>query len=162
MTDPLAIDIDSSVSIAASLIERVQQAVRTTVILRGFTAGSIAVRIATDQEIHAINRQFLDHDYPTDVVSFRYGNQPPVVEGELIVSWETALHAAGQLDQDPWSSEDELCLYAVHGTLHVTGLEDTLPNDAAMMRAWEQRVFADLGWPMPRVLGILIAELGKE
>lgn len=112
------------------------------------SSGSLGVRLVSDREIHAINREVLDHDYATDVISWGYSDDDGPVEGDLVVSYETACRAAARIGWDP---AHELMLYVVHGTLHCLGMEDTDPADRAAMREAERRVFQRLGIaPPPR------------
>src|SRR5690606_31695495 len=78
----------------------------------------VSVAIVDDPTIQEVNREHLDHDWPTDVVSFVIDQRDGVVEGEVIASHQTAerVHADAQ-----WSVSDELLLYVVHGILHVAG-----------------------------------------
>ena len=122
--------------------ERFEQAVATAAGLRGFDCGELGVRVTNDAGIHVINREHLGHDYPTDVISFCYGCEPPRVEGELVISVDTARERADELG---WSIESELILYVVHGTLHITGMDDHDPSDRAAMRRSEQLVMTKLG-----------------
>jgi probable rRNA maturation factor len=101
----------------------------------------VSVAIVDDPTIHRLNRQYLEHDYATDVLSFALA-EPPDVEGEIIASIDTARREAAEAG---WSAEDELLLYAVHGALHLVGYLDKDPDDAAEMRAAERRVLASLG-----------------
>jgi probable rRNA maturation factor len=101
----------------------------------------VSVAIVDDPTIHRLNRQFLEHDYATDVLSFALA-EPPDVEGEIIASIDTARREAAEAG---WSVEDELLLYAVHGALHLVGYLDKDPADAAAMRAAERRTLARLG-----------------
>ncbi|MEM6980675.1 MAG: rRNA maturation RNase YbeY, partial [Planctomycetota bacterium] len=77
--------------------------------------GEVQIRISNDATIHQINRQFLDHDYPTDVISFGYECEPPQVSGDVVVSVETAER---QAESHGASVVEELLLYVVHGCLH--------------------------------------------
>lgn len=103
---------------------------------------TVGIRISMNAAIHQINRQFLQHDYPTDVISFPYDLAPPRVEGELVVSIETATVEAQAAD---WSTREELLLYVVHGTLHLVGYDDTASDVRAEMRQAEQAALASLG-----------------
>ena len=109
---------------------------------RGFKQGTLGVRITDDDTIRRINDEHLGHDYPTDVISFDYDSAEPNIEGEMVVSIETAASRAAELG---WPTEHELALYVVHGTLHITGLDDSSDADRAIMRAAEQRVMILLG-----------------
>jgi probable rRNA maturation factor len=84
----------------------------------------------------------LGHDYPTDVISFAYSQETPVIEGELVVSVDTARQRAKDLG---WSSRSELLLYVVHGVLHIAGMDDHDESDRVAMRAAEKRVMRKLG-----------------
>jgi probable rRNA maturation factor len=64
------------------------------------------------------------------------------LEGEIIVSAETAATAAQRFG---WSSDDELLLYVVHGTLHLVGYDDTNPPARSEMRSKEQLYLAEFG-----------------
>lgn len=120
----------------------IQNAVTLAAEARGFKSGRIGVMITDDETIHEINRRHLDHDYPTDVISFTYERSKSVVEGELVVSLCTARRSALELG---WDWRHELVLYVVHGTLHICGLEDTSPPERAEMRFQEQLVLERLG-----------------
>lgn len=122
--------------------DRIRAAVRAAAAQRDCDAGEIGVAIVDDAQIHRLNRQHLQHDYPTDVISFPYGLAPPRVEGELVVSWDTALREAQQVG---WAADEELLLYIVHGTLHLVGMDDQQPSDRAVMRRAECAVLEQLG-----------------
>lgn len=129
----------------------------------GCDRGEIGVRVTDDATIRQLNRRHLRHDYATDVISFPYELRPPVVEGELVVSVETAVreaaerashaegrasHAEGRAagyDGEPWRASGELLLYVVHGTLHVVGMDDRDAADRAAMRRAEEAVLTSLG-----------------
>jgi probable rRNA maturation factor len=108
-------------------------------------AATVSIAIVDDPTIHRLNRQFLEHDYPTDVLSFAL-SEPPHLEGEIVASIDTACREAATAG---WSTEDELLLYAVHGALHLVGHDDHEPSNAAAMRAAERSVLARLGVAVP-------------
>ncbi|TWU37012.1 rRNA maturation RNase YbeY [Novipirellula artificiosorum] len=109
---------------------------------RKYRCGEIGVRITEDSVIREINRRHLDHDYETDVISFGYLADPPQIAGELVVSIETARRSAAEAG---WPLANELLLYVVHGTLHITGMEDQDPCSRAEMRIAERDVLRQLG-----------------
>lgn len=106
------------------------------------TAGEIGIRVTDDPSIQQINRDHLGHDYPTDVISFGYQFDPPRVEGELVVSVDTARRRAEEL---AWTTANELMLYVVHGTLHLCGMDDHDSVDRAQMRQAETEIMLQLG-----------------
>jgi probable rRNA maturation factor len=104
----------------------------------------VSIAIVDDPAIHQLNCEYLDHDWPTDVISFVFDSDEAEgrVEGEIIASAETATRLAAQAG---WDAEDELLLYIVHGLLHLAGLDDIEPEDAAKMRQAEQACLLELG-----------------
>ncbi|MFP4472918.1 MAG: rRNA maturation RNase YbeY [Candidatus Omnitrophota bacterium] len=106
----------------------------------------LSVVIVTDRKIQAINRRFLGHDHPTDVISFDLGDpySKDGIEGEIYVSAVTARRNAREYRT---SAEYELTLYMVHGILHLLGYDDHAPADIKTMRAKESEVMEYLGMP---------------
>lgn len=144
--------LESPVSEAA-----VRAAVTAAAHSRDCLEGEIGVRITGDAGIREINRRHLNHDYATDVISFGYLLRPPAVEGELIVSAETAeREAAARQDAKTsraWTAADELLLYVVHGVLHVTGMRDADAAGRHAMRQAEQAALLALGVDQIRHFG---------
>ncbi len=140
-------DVHSKQALSMNLLDNISHRLTDAAIqaaqARGFAVGQIGIRICSDDAIREVNRRHLTHDYATDVISFGYVADPPRVEGELVVSIETAQRtAAGQSD---WSSENELLLYVVHGVLHLCGMDDVDPSSRSEMRVVEQQVLTDCG-----------------
>jgi probable rRNA maturation factor len=104
--------------------------------------GAISLAVVDNATIHALNRRFLDHDYPTDVLSFALDDDPESLNGEIVVSADMAAATAPQYG---WLVEDELLLYVIHGALHLVGFDDKTPADAAAMRAQEALHMASFG-----------------
>ena len=100
----------------------------------GYAEGELSIAVVDDPTIHELNVRHLQHDYPTDVLSFALVDKPPRLEGEVIVSADTAIENA--LDYG-WPAEDELLLYVIHGTLHLAGHRDKADDEIAAMRAAE-------------------------
>ncbi|NND96833.1 MAG: rRNA maturation RNase YbeY [Pirellulaceae bacterium] len=136
------ITIDSDVGEIPLDPTQIQRAVRTAAQHRGYHLGNIGIRITTDETIRGLNAEHLGHDYATDVISFGYGATPPVIEGELVASIDTARHQAEQIG---WPAEHELLLYIVHGVLHITEMDDHDPSDRAAMRDAETAILLTLG-----------------
>jgi probable rRNA maturation factor len=117
--------------------------VRLVLIGERIGRASISVALVDDATIHAINRRHLDHDWPTDVISFLFSEPGgPECVGELVVSAEHAVTLARRLGTEPWP---ELALYVVHGLLHLCGYDDRSAADAAAMRGREGEVLAGAG-----------------
>lgn len=122
--------------------ELIGRAIRWALDDSPYDEATVSVAVVDDETIHELNRQFLAHDYPTDVLSFTLEEDPPRLEGEIIVSVDTARQNALEAG---WSADDELLLYVIHGTLHLAGYLDKDPDDYAEMRAAEAAVLDRLG-----------------
>jgi probable rRNA maturation factor len=130
---------ETDTAVDAELIER---AVRWALDDTPYDEATVSIAVVDDETIHELNRQFLAHDYPTDVLSFTLEDDPPRLEGEIVVSVDTARQNAVEAG---WLPAKELLLYVIHGTLHLAGYLDKSPEDDADMRAAEAAVLARLG-----------------
>lgn len=108
----------------------------------------LSLAVVDDQTIHQVNRDFLKHDYPTDVISFVLDQTADTLEGEIVASAETAIAQAAHYG---WKPEDELLLYITHGTLHLVGYDDQTPEGKAEMRERERHYLAQFGLTPPEV-----------
>ncbi len=109
----------------------------------GVRRASISVAVVDNAGIHELNRRHLDHDWPTDVISFPLSDAgEPELQGELVVSAEMALETARACGAEP---PEELALYLVHGLLHLCGYDDLTERDAAVMRRREADHLARMG-----------------
>ena len=126
---------------------RIRRAIRSVLDGEGIQVAEINVAIVDNAEIHALNREYLGHDNATDVISFSIGEPDGHLEGELMISAEKAQETAPRFD---WSSQAELELYAIHGTLHLTGYDDLEEAAATEMRRKEAHYLALLGIDVSR------------
>lgn len=106
-------------------------------------AFEISLAFVDDATSQRINNQFLQHDYPTDVISFPY-SAGKVLQGELVLGVEVAMREAAERGHDP---KLELSLYVIHGLLHLVGYDDKDPHDRRMMRDRESEHLEALGLP---------------
>lgn len=125
---------------------RLIAAVRSVLEESSFQSAIVSVAVVDDPTIHEINRQYLQHDYPTDVLSFVLEDDGRQLQGELVVSADTA--ARNAIDYG-WSPADELLLYLIHGSLHLVGHRDKEPAEIAAMRQAEAAHLKRLGIAMP-------------
>ncbi len=103
----------------------------------------ISVAVVDDEDMQAQNLLHLQHDYPTDVLSFLMA-ETPRLEGELLLSADTARREAAARGHPAYH---ELVLYAVHGALHLLGFDDHTPRDRRRMRRAERETLQALGLP---------------
>lgn len=126
--------------------EAVRALVKSVLEGEGVDAATISVALVDDAAIHRVNRDFLDHDCPTDVVSFVLSDADEPLVGELVVSAETAARTAFEICAAPWN---ELALYLVHGLLHLCGCDDLDEDAAVEMRAREEAALTRGGLANP-------------
>jgi probable rRNA maturation factor len=120
----------------------IRSGVRSVLRNAPFSNGSVDVAIVDDATIHDLNRRFLDHDWPTDVLSFALERTDDKLEGEIVVSADTAFSQAPDYG---WSGAEELLLYVIHGALHLVGYSDQTAAEADAMRAAESDHLGRLG-----------------
>ncbi len=82
-------------------------------------SATVNVILVDDVKIHAMNNEFLRHDYPTDIITFPL--EEDCIDGELYISLDTA---AKQAEDYGVSLTNELMRLAAHGTLHLIGYDD--------------------------------------
>lgn len=141
VTPVIHVEVTNRQSTMAVNIPLIDKAAR--VVLRGEQVASadMSIAIVDDEMIRQLNRQYLQHDCPTDVLSFLLERQAGHVEGEIIASAETAVRESVQYG---WSAHEELLLYVIHGALHLLGYDDQAPEQSQVMRAKEQEYPLDL------------------
>ncbi len=97
--------------------------------------GSILFVFCTDESLLKINKQFLDHDYYTDVITFNKSVNENVISGEIYLSVNRILENAAVLKID---FSQELHRVLIHGILHLIGFNDTSEKEREEMREHEQ------------------------
>ena len=123
---------------------RLKKAVRLILQDAGIKSAEISIAIVSDDKMHKLNRQYLQHDYPTDVLSFvlDHDRLKQSLEGQIIASSD---YAAREAPRYHWSTDNELLLYVIHGCLHLIGHDDTAPKAKAAMRQAEAKYLAHFG-----------------
>lgn len=111
----------------------------------GVREAKVTLAFVDDAHIHRLNKQFLDHDEPTDVLTFPY-TEPTAkkLEGEVVIGHGVAtIYAADR--GHPLALE--LTLYVIHGCLHLCGYDDRSAANAREMRVKEREYLQALGLP---------------
>ena len=115
---------------------QIELAVNQVVEEAGVVTGDVSVAVVDDPTIHQLNIEYLNHDYPTDVISFVLEREDEHLEGEIIVSVDTAVELAKDYQ---WNWEFEFLLYVIHGCLHLVGYDDKNPDAKVLMQEAERR-----------------------
>jgi probable rRNA maturation factor len=118
---------------------------RTVLDGEGVSDYEISLAFVDDATIHRLNLRYLQHDEPTDVLSFPLSDHgSKKLADELVIGTEVALARAREHGHDV---QHELGLYVIHGLLHFCGFDDHEPRDARLMRARERHYLGQLGLP---------------
>ena len=106
----------------------------------GKRVGEIAYFFCNDEKILAVNREYLQHDYYTDIITFDYcqGNR---LSGDLFISLDTVRSNSEMLGND---YNSELHRVIIHGVLHLCGINDKGPGEREMMEAAEDKALSML------------------
>ena len=96
-------------------------------------AFSLSIVFVGTKRMGAINKNFLNHDYVTDVLTFDLGEG----SAEIIICPQVADMNAKEFQS---TTEKELILYVIHGILHLAGYDDHHPKDIQKMRQMEKRL----------------------
>ena len=107
----------------------------------GKKVGEIAYIFVDDEEILRVNREYLQHDYYTDIITFDY-TEGDTISGDLFISLDTVRTNAEQFDK-PY--EEELHRVIIHGILHLCGINDKGPGEREQMEAAEDKALAMRG-----------------
>jgi probable rRNA maturation factor len=111
----------------------------------GVRDSKISLAFVDHPTIHRINWQFLNHDEPTDVITFPLSKEgAKVLEGELVIGAEMAIEQAAERGHEVHA---ELTLYVIHGLLHLCGYDDHSERDRQRMRERERHYLRQLGLP---------------
>lgn len=104
----------------------------------GFSVGNINYIFCSDERELEVNRQFLGHDYYTDVITFDYST-PTTLNGDIFISLDTVRSNAEMVST---SFDHELLRILIHGVLHLTGQGDKTPETKAQMTQKEESALA--------------------
>lgn len=106
----------------------------------GKKVGKISYIFCSDEKILEVNRQYLQHDYYTDIITFDYtdGNK---ISGDLFISLDTVRTNAEAFHT---TYHEELHRTIIHGVLHLCGINDKGPGEREIMEENENRALAML------------------
>ena len=109
----------------------------------GKKVGEIGYMFVNDDRILEVNREYLGHDYFTDIITFDYC-EGDVLNGDLVISLDTVRSNAELFHKD---YDEELHRVIIHGVLHLCGINDKGPGEREIMEAAENKALALLRAP---------------
>lgn len=108
---------------------KVSRWIRSVAAEYGFAVGQINYIFCSDERELEVNRQFLGHDYYTDIITFDYSTDS-TLNGDIFISLDTVRSNAAEVGV---TFEEELHRILIHGVLHLTGQGDKTPETKAEM-----------------------------
>ena len=109
--------------------------VRAVAASYGKRVGEVAYVFCNDDKILEVNRQYLKHDYFTDIITFDYC-EGDMLSGDLFISLDTVRTNAELFHK---TYDDELHRVIIHGILHLVGINDKGPGERKIMEAAENK-----------------------
>lgn len=106
----------------------------------GRKVGDVGYMFVSDEKILEVNREYLGHDYYTDVITFDY-DEDDIVSGDVVISLDTVRSNAELFGKD---YDDELHRVIIHGILHLCGINDKGSGEREIMEAAENKALAML------------------
>lgn len=101
----------------------------------GRKVGEIGYMFVDDESILQTNREYLGHDYYTDIITFDY-DEGDVINGDLVISLDTIRTNAEKYGKN---YDEELHRVIIHGILHLCGINDKGPGEREIMEANENK-----------------------
>ncbi len=104
----------------------------------GRRVGRLTYVFCDDEYILQTNREFLQHDYYTDIITFDYSTSRRI-SGDMVISLDTVRSNA---QQGGVGDNNELCRVVIHGVLHLCGINDKGPGEREVMEQHENAALA--------------------
>ena len=104
----------------------------------GYKLGEITYIFCDDQKILEVNREYLKHDYYTDIITFDY-TEGKVISGDLFISLDTVKSNSEKFST---SYEEEFYRVVIHGILHLCGINDKGVGEREIMEKHENEALA--------------------
>jgi rRNA maturation RNase YbeY len=101
--------------------------------LHGKKVGDLSYLFCSDDHILEVNREYLQHDYYTDIITFDY-TEEDVISGDMVISVDTI---ATNAEKFSTSFESEFFRVVIHGVLHLCGINDKGPGEREIMEKHE-------------------------
>jgi probable rRNA maturation factor len=99
-----------------------------------FTIQSLYINFIDSEKIREINKEYLNHNYSTDVISFNYSGSNNELDGEIFISLDDAV---GFAEKYKVSLNSELKRLVIHGILHLIGFDDNNKSNRSKMKKME-------------------------
>ena len=104
-----------------------------------FLVSNLEINFISGEDIHAINKSYLKHDYTTDIITFNYSDSLQQIDGEIFISIDDALSNSKKFKV---TLSEELVRLVIHGILHLLGYDDQNRSDKKIMKQLENKLLS--------------------
>lgn len=112
--------------------------IRAVAATYGRKVGEVGYMFVSDERILEVNREYLGHDYYTDIITFDY-DEGTTLNGDIVISLDTVRSNAEKFHKQ---YADELHRVIIHGILHLCGINDKGPGEREIMEQNEDKALA--------------------
>jgi probable rRNA maturation factor len=118
---------------------KVHDLIKSLSVELNFLVSNLEINFISGEDIHAINKSYLKHDYTTDIITFNYSDSLQQLDGEIFVSIDDALNNSKKFKV---SLSEELVRLVIHGILHLLGYDDQNVTDKKIMKRLENKLLS--------------------
>ncbi|MDH6310808.1 putative rRNA maturation factor [Dysgonomonas sp. PFB1-18] len=115
--------------------------IKTVAATHNKKVGDIGYIFCSDEKILEVNKEYLQHDYYTDIITFDY-TEDDIISGDIFISLDTVKSNSEKFQTD---YNNELLRVVIHGILHLCGINDKTPKERAYMTQCENEALKLLG-----------------
>ncbi len=112
--------------------------IKAVAAMHGRKVGEVGYLFVDDEKILEVNREYLNHDFYTDVITFDY-DEGDRINGDIVISLDTVRSNAELFGKE---YDEELHRVIIHGILHLCGINDKGPGEREQMEAAENEALA--------------------
>jgi len=118
---------------------KVQDLIKSLSVELNFSISNLEINFISGEDIHAINKSYLKHDYTTDIITFNYSDSHQKIDGEIFISIDDALSNSKKFRV---TLSEELVRLVIHGILHLLGYDDQNLTDKKIMKRLENKLLS--------------------
>ena len=118
---------------------KVHDLIKSLSVELNFLVSNLEINFISGEDIHAINKSYLKHDYTTDIITFNYSDSLQQIDGEIFISIDDALSNSKKFRV---TLSDELVRLVIHGILHLLGYDDQNLTDKKIMKRLENKLLS--------------------
>ena len=130
----LLVNSESKIKVNKRLVHKLVSLLKSEC---GFDLNQLQIIFVSEEYIHEVNKQFLTHDYSTDIITFGYSENRKQIEGEIYISVDDAAMNARKYKVE---TNNEIIRLIIHGILHLLGFDDMNKEDKKVMKREENRL----------------------